>query len=227
MKGNEERATVISSFLVFKASCFVPCFHLHAVKPLWEAKDCKAHLKWAIIIPCKSFSFNSMLSWGVGGYYTREVKIPSFEILKGRWDETLKTELEETILPLHPREGLSSKSGTLRTPQIPVTPAVSTSFPSNPVTEYPQSFMSFRGAISSTHPDTLWIQTPLFVRHACPHKTVPASFPRGLFSSFHGFTLMADFWSFHYPAAVLALSPHARHFALLCPERCRIYSEFG
>lgn len=53
-----------------------------------------------------SFSFNSLLGWGggLGGVcYSREVKMPSFKTFKGRLDETLKAELEETVLPLCPK----------------------------------------------------------------------------------------------------------------------------
>lgn len=39
--------------------------------------------------------------------------------------------------------------------------------------------------------------------------------------------LVADFLPFHYPAAVLVLSPHTKRFSSPRPERCRIYSVFG
>lgn len=149
-----------------------------------------------------SFPFNSLPGWG-GERFSREVKIPSFN---GGLDETQNTDLEETIQPLCPRWDLSSKSGTLRTSQIPAMPAVSISFPSN------SSAQSSLVLCASSCPSEEWSfhisQQPAETTHSfrstyIPALTILTSFLHGLFSSFHHFIFLADFSPFHFSARLL------------------------
>lgn len=110
---------------------------------------------------------------------------------------------------------LSSKSGTLRPLQIPVTPAVSISFPSNPFTKSSLVFHSSSCPSqewSLPHIPTARENRPHFFLLMCtPTQTMLASFLSGLFSSSHCLILMEDFWPFHMCLSLLC--------SCLCSER--------
>lgn len=181
-----------------------------------------------------SFSLSSLLGWGVGRCYFREVKIPSFKTCKDRLHKTLKIELEKAILPLCQRICQVNLAlwDIYRSQQLQLSVCP---FPLSHSWRAPWSFIS--PAVLQTsdlfhiYSDCLWKHTPLFSLDVYSYTNYAGQLSQCIVFLFPLFDSGGRFLALSYvPFTALQLSllwALSQSIASLCPGRCRIYRMFG